>query len=250
MAGGPRIRGATSGSDSSPRGSSTERTSVSSGTRCSRLVASCSATASTSTSTSKRCERRRRGARPENCSSCVWIHEPRHRDLVVVNRSVVVGAFMLALVGTRARADAPKRQIPNYDGRGSEPTTAGDAALWIPRALLLPPYIVSEYVIRRPLGALIAGAERAGVPQELYDLFTFGPDHKAGIVPVAFVEFGFRPSVGVYSFWDDAFVDGHDLRLTAATWGSDWLAFRALDRVHFSQDRYDVAVLEISGIRR
>jgi len=81
----------------------------------------------------------------------------------VVNRSVVVGAFMLALVGTRARADAPKRQIPNYDGRGSEPTTAGDAALWIPRALLLPPYIVSEYVIRRPLGALIAGAERAGV---------------------------------------------------------------------------------------
>lgn len=170
---------------------------------------------------------------------------------VVVNRSVLVGMLILTLaVGAEARADAPKRELPDYDGRGGEPTTAGDVALWVPRTLLFPFYLTSEYVIRRPLGALIAGAERAGVPWVLYDLFTFGPEHKAGIVPTAFVDFGFRPSVGLYSFWDDAFVNGHDLRLTGATWGSDWLAARAIDRVHLSKDPYDVALVSVTAIRR
>jgi hypothetical protein len=41
---------------------------------------------------------------------------------------------------------------------------------------------------------LITNAERANVPAVLYDLFAFGPDHRAGIVPTAFVDFGFAPS--------------------------------------------------------
>jgi hypothetical protein len=47
-------------------------------------------------------------------------------------------------------------------------------------------YFTTEFLLRRPLGALITAAERANVPKILYDFFTFGPDHTAGIVPTAF----------------------------------------------------------------
>lgn len=102
----------------------------------------------------------------------------------------------------------------------------------------------------RPLGALIAGAERAGLPAILYDTFAFGPDHKAGIVPTFFVDFGFRPSVGLYAFWDDAFVNGHDLRLHAGTWGSDWLAASMSDRIRYSNDPFDRIHFDLSATHR
>lgn len=116
----------------------------------------------------------------------------------------------------------------------------------------IPPAAVSrqQYVIRRPIGAAIAGAERAGIPGALYDFFTFGPEHNAGIVPIAFVDFGFRPSVGFYSFWDDALARGQDLRLSASTWGADWPAATFTDRLHLSSDPHDVAALQLSGVRR
>jgi hypothetical protein len=73
-------------------------------------------------------------------------------------------AFVAMLLpGAAAAADpgtSPKRQTPDYDGRPDPPPTAGEGALWIPRVLLFPPYVVSEYVIRRPLGALVTAAER------------------------------------------------------------------------------------------
>src|SRR5262245_28663775 len=99
-----------------------------------------------------------------------------------------------------------KRAEPDYDGR-DEPTTTGDVLIWIPRVLLAPPYFVSEYLLRRPIGFLIASSEQTGVPAFIYDFFTFGPDHQAGIVPVVFYQFGFRPNVGLYTFWDDAFFE-------------------------------------------
>jgi hypothetical protein len=168
-------------------------------------------------------------------------------------RRRAAAALALIAVSAVARASGaaePKRAQPDYDGRGGEPTTAGDVALWIPRVLLSPLYFVSEYLIRRPIGALIAGAERAGVPGLLYDFFLFGPNHRGGIFPVAFIDFGFEPSVGVYTFWNDAFVRGHDLSLHATTWGSDWIAATFADRVHLSSDPADLAVVEASGVRR
>ena len=123
-----------------------------------------------------------------------------------------------------AHADA-KRQVPDYDGR-EEPTTPGDVLIWIPRIVLSPLYLVSEYVVRRPLGFLVAGAERANLPEILYDIFAFGPDHSFGIYPIAFIDFGFDPSVGLYFFWNDALAKNNDLRLRASTWGEDWLAAR------------------------
>jgi hypothetical protein len=122
--------------------------------------------------------------------------------------------------------------------------------LWVPRVILFPPYLVTEYVIRTPLGWAIAGAERAGLPAWLYDFFTFGPDHAGGIVPTAFVSFDFYPNVGIYAFWNNAFFGGHDLRLRGAIGGEEWLAAALSERFHFSNDRRDQLRLDVAAERR
>lgn len=126
---------------------------------------------------------------------------------------------------------APKRPIPNYSGTDPQPATPGEIALWVPRILVSPLYFTSEFVLRRPLGALLTWAERKKLPEYFYDLFTFGPDHKAGFAPIAFIDFGFNPSFGIYLFWDDALAPGNDLRFHGSMWGVDWLAGSWTDRV-------------------
>jgi surface antigen Omp85-like protein len=176
-------------------------------------------------------------------------------------KSAVVMWLVAALFGSRAaRAEgskpttttvpqaSPKRQVPDYEGRGGAPTTAGDVAIWVPRIVLSPLYLTSEFVLRRPLGALISGAERANVPTILYNFFTFGPDKKAGFAPIAFIDFGFNPSVGLYVFWDDAFFKGNDLRFHGSFWTSDWLAGSLTERIHFHEK--DSLTLRVSAIRR
>ncbi len=167
---------------------------------------------------------------------------------ILTRFALLFAAAGLLLLPTVANATPPKRTPPDYDGRGSPPTTPNKAALWVPRVLLFPLYVTSEYVIRRPLGAAIAGAERARLPQALYDFFMLSEDRKVGWVPTFFVDFGFRPSAGLYFFWDDAFAKGNDLRLHAATWGRTWLAGSVTDRIHLSQR--DSLTLRWSGIRR
>ena len=153
----------------------------------------------------------------------------------------------LALAGS-ANAAGPKRKLPDYGNRGKAGTTVGDVAIWVPRVILSPVYLVTEYGIRWPLGHLIAAAERANVPDILYNFFFFGPDHSAGIAPVAFVDFGFRPSVGLYAFWDNAGAKGNDLRFHGTTGGSGWFAGVLTDRVTFHGD--DSLALTLSGITR
>ncbi len=165
-------------------------------------------------------------------------------------KSLAACVALAALVLTRPATADDKRKLPDYDGRGGDPTTAGDVALWVPRVILAPPYIVSEYLLRRPLGALITGAERSHLPQILYSIFAFGPDHKAGIVPTGFVEFGFVASVGLYGFWDNAFFKGNDLRVHLGTGGADWQAGSFSDRIRYSKNPYDVIRLDVSASRR
>jgi hypothetical protein len=143
---------------------------------------------------------------------------------------------------------SPKRPLPDYEGRGARPTTPGEAALWVPRVLLSPVYFVTEWLVRRPLGAAVSAAERADLPDILYNFFAFGPEHKAGIAPIAFVEFGFNPSVGVYGFWDDAFFKGNDLRAHASFWTDDWIAASLVQRVRFHKK--DSVQLRLVGVRR
>lgn len=144
--------------------------------------------------------------------------------------------------------ESPKRAVPDYDGRDGEPTAAGDVALWIPRILLSPLYIVSEYVVRRPLALLITTAEQKRWPSAIVNFFTFGPDKKAGVVPTFFLDLGFRPSVGFYAFWNDLLGPGNHLRMHFSTFGPDWLQGAVADKIPIGQDGF--FDLRFEGIHR
>jgi hypothetical protein len=128
-------------------------------------------------------------------------------------------------------ASDEKRPLPDYDQRGDDPTTAGDVLIWVPRILLSPLYLVSEFVVRRPLGWLVTTAEREKIPTLLVDFFTFGEDRQAGIIPTALIDFGFQPSVGLYFFWNDFIAKDNKLRARAAYGGADWLMLNLADRI-------------------
>src|SRR5690242_17423021 len=97
----------------------------------------------------------------------------RQTHLLASLASLVSLAIIAVAPHTANAADAepaptsPKRALPDYDGRGN-PEASSSPALWVPRVLLSPAYLVSEYGIRRPLGFLISSAERAGLPGMLY----------------------------------------------------------------------------------
>ena len=146
--------------------------------------------------------------------------------------------------------ESPPRALPDYDGRPAPSPDAGDVLLWVPRVLLFPLYFLTEVVLREPLGFLIAGAERNGLPAALYDFFTFGEQHQAGIVPTGFVSFDFQPSVGLYAFWNDAFFKGHDLRLRAGFGGRQWLAAAFSERFYLDAARSHRLALEAALLQR
>lgn len=144
-------------------------------------------------------------------------------------------------------AKAPEGREPiDYDGRPEAGASAGDVALWVPRVALFPLYLVSEFVVRRPLGALAVAAERGQWVPKVIDFFTFGPEKKAGFVPTALFDFGLRPSVGLYFFADDAFVDKNDIRLYGATGGLEFLHFTVTDRVRLG-DKVNGSSLAVRG---
>ncbi len=115
-----------------------------------------------------------------------------------------------------------QRSLPDYDGRGDEPVSAGDVLIWIPRGIFYPVYLVSEYVIRWPLGKLTSALDEHDVPGILSDFFTFGPGDSSGLVPSALIDFGFRPSIGLYFFSDDVLWKGNGVRSHLAFGGPDW----------------------------
>ena len=129
-----------------------------------------------------------------------------------------------------ARADDPKREVPDYDGRGNPDTEAGSWALWIPRVVLFPFYAVHEYVIRKPIGAFVTHAERDHWADTVESIFTFGPKNNNVIYPTALFDFGLLPSVGVFYGGNDFLAKDNQLRLHFATWGTPWLAATAADR--------------------
>ena len=139
--------------------------------------------------------------------------------------------------GTPPEVVSSKRTLPNYDGRDPPTATVGEIALWVPRILFSPLYFVGEYVLRWPLSVAIPAAERAELPRKIYDFFVFGKDHKAGILPVAFAEFGFIPSVGVYAFWNDAFAKDNDWSVHAEVWPTDWYAVSMAERMRIDYTR-------------
>ena len=95
----------------------------------------------------------------------------------------ILAGVAIALSSARLVAADPKRDAPDYDGRGNTDTNAGSWALWIPRVALSPLYVVNEYVVRRPLGGLVTVAERRHWVSAVSDFFTFGSDNNYVVVP-------------------------------------------------------------------
>jgi hypothetical protein len=129
----------------------------------------------------------------------------------------------------------PRREVPDYDGRPEPGPTGEEALLWIPRVLFFPLHVVFEYVLRQPIGWFLTTAEREEWSTVLIDFFTWG-ERKAGIVPTAFFDFGFIPSVGVYFWWNDLAAPGHQLRAQVGFGGVDWLRATVSNRVQTSAE--------------
>ncbi|MGO8995860.1 MAG: BamA/TamA family outer membrane protein [Polyangiaceae bacterium] len=132
---------------------------------------------------------------------------------------------------------SPKRPVPDYRGRHESNHPAASAVLWVPRVILAPVYLATEYVIREPLSLAIAAAEKAELPRKVYDFFTWGPEHKAGLVPIGFFEFDFNPSVGVYVFWNDAIAKDNDWSLHTEAWPTDWYAVSLKESMRVDRER-------------
>lgn len=122
-----------------------------------------------------------------------------------------------------------KRDAEDYGGPRRS-TNVGDLALVVPRVALLPLYLVTEYVVRRPLGAAITFAERHRLPQLALYYFsfgTYGTDHAFGFFPTADFEWGIRANAGLLFFWDHR---SNALRASATLGGPDWQRLALVDR--------------------
>jgi hypothetical protein len=139
-------------------------------------------------------------------------------------------AFYYALSASAVAADSGKRPLPDYDGLGTRPVTASQVLLWVPRLVVSPLYLTQEFLLRRPIGALVVVAEKHRIPQTMIEFFTLDKDHKVGLFPTALLDFGFKPSVGFYFFWDEFLAEKNKLRVRAGTWGPRWISVAVTDR--------------------
>ncbi|MFO0547968.1 MAG: hypothetical protein U0271_06250 [Polyangiaceae bacterium] len=125
-----------------------------------------------------------------------------------------------------------KRKPQDYTGR--RPESSADAALWVPRVLFFPLYVVAEYFLRIPLGELTVAVEENDVINAIQNFFVFGPNKNIGLVPTAFVDFGLRPSIGLYFFYDDFIVPKNDLRASFGFGGIRFWRASVADRIPLS----------------
>ncbi len=124
-----------------------------------------------------------------------------------------------------------RRELPNYDGREDAPPTPADRALWMPRLILAPVWVVNEFVLRRPLEFIVLGIEKSGTIDKLQHALTFGTGRRFGLVPTALIDFGFRSSVGLYLWANDLPTEGDRLRVSGSYGGSDWWQMRIRERI-------------------
>ncbi|MCA9565436.1 MAG: BamA/TamA family outer membrane protein, partial [Myxococcales bacterium] len=149
-----------------------------------------------------------------------WVSDRRN------SACAAICALLVGICGASpALAEQDEREVPDYDGREDEAPDAGEVLIWVPRIVFSPVYAVTEYLIRKPLGAFLTWLEREHVLERMAAVFTLGTGGEAGLLPTFFYEFNFRPSVGLY-FWLNHFVTDTDrLRIHFAWGGEDWWRF-------------------------
>jgi hypothetical protein len=140
-----------------------------------------------------------------------------------------------------------RRQVPDYDGRPDAPRPIEDVVLDLPRVVLFPLYLLVEYVVRQPIGFLMTTAER-----EQWDLFRYLPISDEplpwGIIPTAFIDFGFLPSLGLFLWFDHALVEDNHVSVQIGFGGPDWLRGTLVDRFPIAEGA--VVELKVDGWQR
>ena len=134
------------------------------------------------------------------------------RGPLILAISLAAGAVTVA---TGAAAEPPKRATPDYDGRPEPDASAGDVLLWVPRIVVYPVYLFSEYVLREGLSRAIGGAEKLRADSEEEDTF--------GFTPALELETQRRPVFGLMAIWREVGDKRHTLRGYAGFGGTDWL---------------------------
>jgi Omp85 superfamily domain len=146
-----------------------------------------------------------------------------------------IAALVLAIatltVPVRASAEG-KRPVQDYGA--PKDGSVEEVVLWAPRVVLFPLWLTSEFVLRRPIGALVKVAEREQWPQEVVDFFTFGDRRQVSVFPSALFDFGLLPSVGFNAKWKYFITDPNTVSLHFGTWGPDWIAARLTDTYDIS----------------
>ena len=132
-------------------------------------------------------------------------------------------------------SEGPLRERADFRGQADPAPNTGDVLIWVPRVVLFPAYLATEYVVRVPLGALATTAEKNDWPTWLFNFFAFAPDNRGGVFPTFFFDFGLRPSIGLHFFWDDTFVRDNKFTADVAWGGSNWITLALGDRYKFNE---------------
>ncbi len=169
----------------------------------------------------------------------------RYRSLNrVKSLGAVIALTMLTFsAASSARADeTKKRDVPEYEGRKGRETSPGEVLLWIPRLVLYPVYLATEYLVRRPIGAIVKASERSGIAQGSSSTPASGRSH-FGFAPLALFDLGFQPRVGADLTWHDAFRKGHEVHAIAGFGGIDWFLGSLSDQIPLGpRGSFEVAV--------
>ncbi len=144
--------------------------------------------------------------------------------------------FLALFTFWSASAHAGAKREPQDYG-GPPPPTVGPALLWAPRVVLFPPWLVSEYVVRQPVGALTRTAERDQWPEQVISFFTFGERRQITLFPSVLFDFGLKPSVGFNFGWKYFLAERNTLRVHFGTWGPDWVTTRVIDEYDLSKSQ-------------
>ena len=131
---------------------------------------------------------------------------------------------LICALSSVSLAAPKKRPIPDYSGRGTEPSSTLDHLAWIPRILLFPVRIVIDYGVRKPVGFLTRTVETSRPTRKIIRYLFIGPPTPTpAIYPVALYDFGTKPSIGARLSWDNGFLTkGSKLVIKTGIGGLDW----------------------------
>lgn len=153
--------------------------------------------------------------------------------------ALLFAAFeLLSLFVSSGVARADDKRPPQDYGRPAESTDAGDILAWPVRVVLFPLWLVNEFILRRPLGAVVKASERGQWIEQAQDFFSFGARNQVTIYPSALFDFGLLPSVGFNLTWKYLGAEDNTLKVHFGTWGFDWLNLKAEDTYDLSKSEH------------